>query len=298
MLAFENSSKSPVRAYRSCTGQVWYVHWFPSCKVCFGPYSRAVQSWEVCQLEFDFIDCGRLLLAIENFSKWPVRPYRSCTGKVWYVHWFPSWEVCFGRNSRAVQSWEVCEVEFQFFQWMAYVSYGEFFKAPVRPYRKCTGQVWYVHWFPSWKVCLGANSRAVQSWEACELEFQFFNGNPMLDMENSSKSPVRTYRSCTRQVWHVHWFPSWKVCFGPNSRAIQSWEVFKLEFQFFQWKSYVSYGEFFKVPCAAVQELYRSSLVCTLVPILKGVFWFKQQSCTVLGWMWTGISIFWMEILC
>ena len=25
--------------------------------------------------------------------------------------------------------------------------------------------------------------------------------------------------------------------------------------------------------CTAVQELYRSSLVCPLIPILKGVFW-------------------------
>ena len=37
--------------------------------------------------------------------------------------------------------------------------------------------------------------------------------------------------------------------------------------------------------CPAVQELYRSSLVCTLSPILKGVFWSKQHSCTVLGSM-------------
>ena len=27
--------------------------------------------------------------------------------------------------------------------------------------------------------------------------------------------------------------------------------------------------------CTAVQELYRSSLVCPLIPILKGVFWSK-----------------------
>ena len=125
--------------------------------------------------------------------------------------------------------------------------------------------------------------------------FNFFNGGPMLAMENSSKSPVRSYRNCRGQVWYVHWFPSWKVCFGPNSRAVQSWEVCELEFQFFQWKSYVSYGEFFKGPCAAVQELYRSSLVCILVLILKGVFWSEHQSCTVLGSIWTGISIFSME---
>ena len=35
--------------------------------MCFGPNRIAVQSWEVCELEFDFIDCGPLLLAMENF---------------------------------------------------------------------------------------------------------------------------------------------------------------------------------------------------------------------------------------
>ena len=126
--------------------------------------------------------------------------------------------------------------------------------------------------------------------------FNFFNGNPMLAMENSSKSPVRPYRSYTGQVWYVHWFPSWKVCFGPNSRAAQSWEVCELEFDYIWfyrlWAFIISYREFLKVTCAAVQKLYRSSLVCTLLPIFKGVFWSKQQSYTVLASMWTGISIF------
>ena len=45
----------------------------------------------------------------------------------------------------------------------------------------------------------------------------------------------------------------------------------------------------FRVTCPAVQELYRSSLVCPLIPILKGVFWSKRQSCTVLGIMLTEI---------
>ena len=67
--------------------------------------------------------------------------------------------------------------------------------------------------------------------------------------------------------------------------AVQCWEVCELEFEFFKWRAYVSYGEFFKVTCAAVHELYRSNLVCTLIPILKGVFWSKQHSCTVLGSM-------------
>ena len=164
-----------------------------------------------------------------------------------------------------------------------------FQKWPVRPYKNCTGQIWYVHWFPSWKVCFGPNSIAVQSWEVCALEIEFFNGDPVLAIENSSKWPVRPYTNCTGQIWYDHWFPSWKVCFGPNSIAVQSWEVCALEIEFFQWRSCVSYREFFKVTCAAVHELYRSNLVWPLIPILKGVFWSKQHSCTVLGSMCTGI---------
>ena len=76
------------------------------------------------------------------------------------------------------------------------------------------------------------------------------------------------------------------MCFGPNSIAVQSWEVCALKIEFFQWRAYISYRElYFKVPCAAVHELYRSNLVCTLIPILKGVFWSEQHSCTVLGSM-------------
>ena len=29
---------------------------------------------------------GKPMIAMENFSKFPVRPYRNCTGQVWYVH--------------------------------------------------------------------------------------------------------------------------------------------------------------------------------------------------------------------
>ena len=31
----------------------------------------------------------------------------------------------------------------------------------------------------------------------------FFNGGPMLAIENSSKSPVRPYTNCTGQIWYV-----------------------------------------------------------------------------------------------
>ena len=59
-----------------------------------------------------------------------------------------------------------------------------------------------------------------------------------------------------------------------------------------------SYGEFFKVTCTAVQELYRSSLVCPLILIRRATFWSKRLVRTVLGSMLTGIWVFSMEILC
>ena len=58
-----------------------------------------------------------------------------------------------------------------------------------------------------------------------------------------------------------------------------------------------SYGEFFKVTCTSVQELYRSSLVCPLILIRRAVFWYKRLVRAVLGSMLTGIGVFSMEIL-
>ena len=60
---------------------------------------------------------------------------------------------------------------------------------------------------------------------------------------------------------------------------------------------YISYGEFFKVTCTSVQQLYRSSLVCPLILIRRAAFWCKRLVCTVLGSMLTGIWVFSMEIL-
>ena len=60
---------------------------------------------------------------------------------------------------------------------------------------------------------------------------------------------------------------------------------------------YISYGEFFKVTCTAVQELYRSSLVCPLILIRRATFWSKRLVRTVPGSMLTGIWVLSMEIL-
>ena len=114
-------------------------------------------------------------------------------------------------------------------------------------------------------------------------------------MENFSKCPVRPYTSCTGQILYVHWFPSWKLSFDQNSIAVQSWEYVNWNLDFINGGPYINYGEFFKVPCTTVHELYRSNLVCPLIPIWKAVFWSKQHNCTVLGSMLTGISILSME---
>ena len=37
LYSYVNSSRSPVRPYKNCTGQVWYVHWFSSGELRFGP---------------------------------------------------------------------------------------------------------------------------------------------------------------------------------------------------------------------------------------------------------------------
>ena len=52
---------------------------------------------------------------------------------------------------------------------------------------------------------------------------------------------------------------------------------------------YLSYGNPSRSPVRPVQELYRSSLVCPLIPIRRAAFWYKRLVRTVLGSMLTGI---------
>ena len=113
--------------------------------------------------------------------------------------------------------------------------------------------------------------------------FNFFNGNPMLAME---QSPL-CGRTGTVHVKSGMYIDShFERCVLVQTAELYSpGKYVNLNFNFFNGNPMLSYGEFFKGPCAAVQELYRSSLVCTLVPILKGVYWSKQQSCSVLGSM-------------
>ena len=132
-------------------------------------------------------------------------------------------------------------------------------------------------------MCFGPNSIAVQSCEVCELEFEFIQSRAYVSYGEFFKVPFAAVHELYRSNLVCTLIPILKGVFWSNSVAVQSWEVCELEFEFFQLKAYVRYGEFFKVPCADVHEVYTSNLVCTLIPILKGVFWFKQHSCTVLG---------------
>ena len=169
-------------------------------------------------------------------------------------------------------------------------------KSPMRPYTNCTGQIWYVHWFPSWKLCFGPNSIDVQSWEVCELEFDFFDcGSSFIKLWRFFKVTCAAVQELYRSNLVCTLIPILKGVFWSNIIAVQSLEVCALKIWFFQWRSCVSYREIFKFPCAAVHELYRSNLVCPLIPIFKGVLLSKQHSCTVLGSMCTENWIFSME---
>ena len=185
---------------------------------------------------------------MEIFQKWPVRPYKNCTGQIWYDHWpidSHLWKVCFGPNSDLCgriavwQSWEVCALEIEFFQWRSCISYRElYFKVP------------------------------------CAAVHELYRSNLVWPLIPILKG--------------VFWSKQYS-CTVLGSMCTGNWIFSIVGFHL------ISYGDFSKVTCAAVQELYRSNLVCTLIPILKGVFWSKQHSCTVLGSMCTGNWIFSME---
>ena len=175
---------------------------------------------------------------------------------------------------------------------------GNSSRSPVRPYKNCTGQVWYVHWFPTGELRFGSKRLVCTVLGSMLTGIWVFSMEILYSYVNSSRSPVRPYKNCTGQVWYVHWFPSGElrfrskrlVCAVLGSMLTGIW-VFSMEILC------ISYGEFFKVTCTAVQELYRSSLVCPLILIRRATFWSKRLVRTVLGSMLTGIWVFSMEIL-
>ena len=172
----------------------------------------------------------------------------------------------------------------------------------MRPYTNCTGEIWYVPLIPILKGVFWSQQHSLYSpgkYVNWNLIFSMVGFHLISYGDLYFKSDL-CGRTRTVQVKSGMYIDSHleRCVFGPNSIAVQSWEVCALEIEFFQWRSCVSCREFFKVTCAAVHELYRSNLVWPLIPILKGVFWSKQHSFTVLGSMCTGNWIFSMEILC
>ena len=105
--SYVNSSRSPVRPYKNCTGQVWYVHWFSSRRADVSIWTASPYSpGKYVNMEFAFYvryqrrSCNTLC---ELSSRSPVRDRtRTVTGQVWYVHWFSSLWARFRRSKRLV----------------------------------------------------------------------------------------------------------------------------------------------------------------------------------------------------
>ena len=81
-ISYGNSSRSPVRPYKNCTGMSIDSH-PESCVLVqtASPYSPGKYvNWN---LSFSM---EILYISYANSSRSPVRPYKNCTGQVWYVH--------------------------------------------------------------------------------------------------------------------------------------------------------------------------------------------------------------------
>ena len=179
-----------------------------------------------------------------------------------------------------------------------YISYGEFFKVTCTAVQEL---------YRSSLVCPLIPIRRAAFWSkrlVCTVLGSMLTGIWVFSMEilysyvNSSRSPVRPYKKLYRSslvcplilIRSATFWSKRLVRTVLGSMLTGIW-VFSMEIL------YISYGEFFKVTCTAVQELYRSSLVCPLIPIWRAAFWSKRLVCSVLGSMLTGIWVFSMEIL-
>ena len=145
-----------------------------------------------------------------NSSRSPVRPYKNCTGQVWYVHWFSSGELRFGPNGYSltgiwVFSMEILYIAMWIFQGHLY--------GRTRTVQVKSGMSIDSH--PESYVLVQTAS-PYSPGKYVNWNLSFFNGDPVYSYVNSSRSPVRTYKNCTGQVWYVHWFSSGELRFGLN----------------------------------------------------------------------------------
>ena len=179
-----------------------------------------------------------------------------------------------------------------------YISYGEFFKVTCTSVQELYRSslvcplilIWRAAFWCKRLVCIVLESMLTGIWvfsmEILYSYVEFFKVNCTAVQElyrSSLVCPLILIRRAT--FWSKRLV---RTVLGSMLTGI--W-VFSMEIL------YISYGEFFKVTCTAVQELYRSSLVCPLILIRRAAFWSKRLVRTVLGSMLTGIWVFSMEIL-
>ena len=224
----ENFQSDLYGPYRNCTGQVWYVHWFPSWKVSFGPKRQSCTVLGSMLTEIWVFVWEIAIIAMENFQSDLYGRTGTVQGQVWYVHWFPSSNVFFWskRQSCTVLGSMLTEI-WVFCMGNSYNSYGELSKWPVRPYRNCTGQVWYVHWFPSWKVSFGPKRQSCTVLGSMLTEIWVFVWEiAIIAMENfQSDLYGRTGIVQVKSGMSI-WFPSWKGVFWSQTAELYSpWEV-------------------------------------------------------------------------
>ena len=155
--SYVNSSRSPVRPYKNCTGQVWYVHWFSSGELRFGP-KRLVRTV-----------LGSMLTGIWVFSMeilyiamWILQGHlygRTRTVQVksgMSIDSHPESYVLV-QTASPYSPGKYVNWNLSFFNGDPVYSYVNSSRSPVRPYKNCTGQVWYVHWFSSGELRFGPN---------------------------------------------------------------------------------------------------------------------------------------------
>ena len=88
-----------------------------------------------------------LYISYGNSSRSPVRPYKNCTVSSLVCPLIPIRRAAFWykRLVRTVLGSMLRNWNLSFSMEILYISYGNSSRSPVRPYKNCTGQVWYVH---------------------------------------------------------------------------------------------------------------------------------------------------------
>ena len=148
--SYVNSSRSPVRPYKNCTGQVWYVHWFSSGELRFGPNGYSLTGIWVFSMEILYI----AMWIFQGHLYGRTRTVQVKSGMSIDSH--PESYVLV-QTASPYSPGKYVNWNLSFFNGDPVYSYVNSSRSPVRPYKNCTGQVWYVHWFSSGELRFGPN---------------------------------------------------------------------------------------------------------------------------------------------